>query len=61
LFEVTDWLQWEPLKDSIATAFGQLFDQFKKDFEVWMKWHTMCANSKYAWTDELMRGVAFEG
>lgn len=57
---MTDWLQWEPLKDSIATTFGQLFDQFKKDCDVWMKWHTMCANSKYPWTDELMRGVGFE-
>jgi hypothetical protein len=47
LFQVTDWLQWEQLKDSIANEFGRLIDRFKKDYDVWTKWHlvvTRCHN-----------------
>ena len=45
---------------SAANQYEVLFDQFKKDIDVWMKWHTNCASAKYAWTDAIKNGNEFE-
>lgn len=56
------WLEWTSLKveSSTANQYASLFDQFKKDLDVWMKWHTNCASAKYAWTDSIKLGLDFE-
>jgi len=37
-----------------------LFEQFKKDLDLWMEWHTNCASGKIKWTDALKYGYEFE-
>ena len=46
---------------AVMTLYAAAFDQFKKDMDLWMKWHKQCANTtNFPWTEALRLGTEFE-
>jgi hypothetical protein len=62
LNENEPWHEWTSLKveNCAAQEYNTLFEQFKKDLDLWMKWHTNCASSKNPFTESIRLGTEFE-
>jgi hypothetical protein len=62
LNENEPWLEWTSLKaeNCAAYEYNTLFEQFKKEMDLWMTWHNICASSKIPFTESIKRGTEFE-
>ncbi len=62
LNENEPWLQWTSLKAENCAAFeyNTLFEQFKKELDQWMTWHSNCTSSSIPFTESIQRGTEFE-
>ncbi len=62
LNENEPWLQWTSLKaeNCAAYEYNTLFEQFKKELDLWMTWHSNCTSSKIPFTEYIKSGAEFE-